>query len=48
VTSAANHDDALRQLQAVGLLVTKLVVGKRQRCRVDGEGPEKRGWYSLH
>ena len=43
----ANYDDVLRQLQDAGLLVDRLDVGKRQRCRVKGER-EKRGWYHLH
>lgn len=43
---AANYQDVLRQLQAAGLLVESLEIGKRQRCRVDGDR-EKRGWYSL-
>jgi putative DNA primase/helicase len=47
LTSAANYDDVLRQLRAEGLLVDDLIIGKRQRCRVDGDR-EKRGWYSLH
>jgi putative DNA primase/helicase len=47
LTLAANYDDVLRQLHAEGLLVDSLVIGKRQRCRVQGDR-EKRGWYSLH
>ena len=42
-----NHDDVLRQLQEAGLLVDSLVIGKRQRCRVEGD-KERRGWYHLH
>lgn len=43
-----NYDDVLRQLQEAGLLVTGLDVGERRRCRVDGLGKERRGWYHLH
>lgn len=46
MTSAANYQDVLRQLQAAGLLVDGLEIGKRTRCRVEGDR-EKRGWYSL-
>jgi putative DNA primase/helicase len=42
-----NYDDVLQQLRDAGLLVDSLDVGKRQRCRVDGD-KEKRGWYHLH
>lgn len=42
-----NYDDVLRQLQDAGLLVESIEVGRRQRCRVDGD-KEKRGWYHLH
>lgn len=48
MTSASNYDDVLRQLQAEGLLVEHLEIGRFIRCRVDGEGRERRGWYSLH
>lgn len=49
----ANRDDVARQLRAAGLLVEaadlQLADGdKSRRCRVDGEGTEKRGWYRLH
>ena len=44
----SNYDDVLRQLTEAGLLVTGLDVGERRRCRVDGMGKEKRGWYHLH
>jgi len=47
LTAAANYDDVLRQLRDVGLKVDGLVIGKRQRCLVEGDR-EKRGWYSLH
>jgi putative DNA primase/helicase len=43
-----NYDAVLRQLRAAGLLVDTLVVGSRQRCRIDGGDGEKRGWYRLH
>lgn len=46
-----NFDDALRQLQSIGLLVDaqSLIVDtpKPKRCHVDGGGREKRGWYWL-
>ena len=42
-----NYDDVLRQLQEAGLLVDSIEVGRRMRCRVDGD-KEKRGWYHLH
>ena len=43
-----NYDHVLQQLRSAGLLVDDLVVGQRQRCRVDGGDREKRGWYHLH
>jgi putative DNA primase/helicase len=48
IVNWANYDDVLAQLQAVGLIVTGLEIGRRQRCRVDGMGHERRGWYHLH
>ena len=45
---AANYQDALLQLQTAGLQVDGLDVGRMVRCRVEGEGREKRGWYALH
>lgn len=45
---AANYEDVLLQLQAAGLLIDTLEVGRRRRCRVDGEGRERKGWYWLH
>lgn len=45
---AANYPDVLAQLQAYGLLVADLEIGRMRRCRVEGGGKEKRGWYSLH
>ena len=47
IVNWGNYDDVLRQLRDAGLLVDSLDVGKRQRCRVDGDR-EKRGWYRLH
>ncbi|KAA2285442.1 DUF5906 domain-containing protein [Arenimonas fontis] len=44
---ASNYDDVLSQLQAAGLHVTSLEVGRMRRCRVEGDR-EKRGWYILH
>jgi putative DNA primase/helicase len=39
----------LRQLRAEGLQPREpLEIGVRRRCRVDDEGLEKRGWYSLY
>lgn len=49
--SASNYDDVCRQLSNAGLLYqAPLQVGttKPVRCRVDGAGKEKRGWYWLH
>ncbi|MBN8493220.1 MAG: DNA primase [Burkholderiales bacterium] len=43
-----NYDDVLRQLREAGLQVDDLVIGQRQRCRVEGADREKRGWYRLH
>lgn len=49
MSQAANYDDVLRQLRQEGLLPDEpLLVGQRRRCAVDGEGREKRAWYSLH
>lgn len=45
---AANYDDVLIQLQAGGLLVDSLDTGRLRRCRVEGEGRERKGWYMLH
>ncbi|WP_445287683.1 DUF5906 domain-containing protein [Variovorax atrisoli] len=45
---ASNYDDVLGQLRAAGLLVDALEVGRMRRCRVEGEGKERRGWYMLH
>ena len=44
-----NYDDVLGQLRAAGLMVESLVIGaaKPQRCRVDGLGRERKGWYRL-
>ena len=44
---AANYDDVLGQMRAIGLLVDSLEVGRLRRCRVEGDR-EKRGWYHLH
>lgn len=46
--STANYDDVLAQLRAAGLIVDVLDIGRLRRCRVEGGGREKRGWYSLH
>lgn len=48
---AANYADVLSQLQAAGLQVDHLELGKLRRCRADIDGQrdrEKRGWYILH
>lgn len=45
---AANYDDVLSQLRQAGLLVDSLVPGRMQRCKVEGGGRERRGWYVLH
>lgn len=42
-----NYGEVLAELQAYGLLVDGLEVGKLRRCKVEGDR-EKRGWYSLH
>lgn len=44
---SSNYDDVLGQLQAFGLLVDSLEIGKLRRCRAEGD-KEKRGWYHLH
>lgn len=44
---ASNYDDVLSQMQAAGLLVDSLDIGRMRRCKVDGD-KEKRGWYMLH
>ena len=45
-----NYDDVLRQLTGFGLLLDRggLEIGRMVRCKVDGGGREKRGWYILH
>lgn len=45
---AANYDDVLGQLQVFGLQVDSLETGRLRRCRVEGEGRERKGWYMLH
>ena len=47
--SWTNYDDVRGQLLAAGLLVDALQVDthKAVRCKVDGAGREKRGWYRL-
>lgn len=46
--SAANYDDVITQLRDAGLLVDTLEIGRMVRCRVEGGGRERRGWYILH
>src|SRR5690606_26152939 len=47
---ADNYDDVLRQLTGAGLIIDSLRIGTPNpvRCRVEGGGKEKRGWYALH
>jgi putative DNA primase/helicase len=42
-----NYGSALAQLREAGLLVEDLELGRRMRCRTEGDR-EKRGWYHLH
>ena len=44
---ASNYDDVLSQLQAYGLQVDSLEIGRMRRCKVEGDR-EKRDWYHLH
>ncbi|AUN95419.1 DUF5906 domain-containing protein [Pseudazoarcus pumilus] len=44
---ANNYDDVIAQLEAEGLMVDHLVVGRLVRCKVEGDR-EKRGWYAVH
>lgn len=50
--SYANYDDVIAQLESIGLIIDgqlKLATGKKSvRCKVGGEGKEKRGWYRLY
>jgi putative DNA primase/helicase len=49
LNTADNYDDVLRQLQAVGLEVDGIEIGRLVRCRTDGDrGRQKNGWYGLH
>lgn len=48
--NCANYGHVLQQLRAAGLLIDELNIGPRAngkpwRCRVDGLGKERRGWY---
>lgn len=46
-----NYDDVLAQIQSAGLmprLPLEIDTTKSMRCRVEGMGREKRGWYWLH
>ena len=45
---ASNYEDVLNQLRAAGLDVDSIEVGRMRRCRAEGEGREKRGWYIVH
>ena len=46
-----NYAEVLGELRAHGLLVREddyPAIGRRVRCRSEGGGTEKRGWYHLH
>jgi len=47
-----NYDDVVEQLQSAGLILDlplKVARGpKSERCKVEGGGREKRGWYRVH
>jgi putative DNA primase/helicase len=44
-----SYEQALAQMRAGGLIVDSLdTTGRVVRCRVDGGGRERRGWYVLH
>lgn len=46
---SANYDDVLLQLQSAGLLIDSIeATGKLRRCRAEGSGRERKGWYLLH
>lgn len=45
---SSNYLDVLGQLQAAGLEVETLEIGRMRRCRTNDGGKEKRGWYMLH
>jgi putative DNA primase/helicase len=42
-----NYDDVVEQMQAFGLVIDGLEVGRLMRCKVEGDR-ERRGWYALH
>ncbi len=49
--SYENHDDVRSQIMDAGLLLEgELIIGggKSSRCKVEGRGKEKCGWYWLH
>lgn len=49
--TASNYEDVVQQIQAYGLfpeLPLQIDTPKSIRCRVDGGGKEKRGWYWLN
>ncbi len=48
MSAPVNYDDALGQLRDAGLLVESIELARIVRCKVEGEGSEKRGWYMLH
>lgn len=52
MSNYVNYDDVVSQLQSIGLIIDgplKLATGKKSvRCKVGGEGKEKRGWYRLY
>ena len=48
MTAPANYDDVLNQLRAAGLIIDGVDIGRLVRCKVEGEGRDKKGWYWLH
>ncbi len=47
MTTAANYDDVITQLQDFGLEIDGLDVGRIVRCRVNGSR-NRTGWYMLN
>lgn len=43
----ANYEDVLDQLRSSGLIVDRIELDKWVRCRVEGRGRERCGWYRL-
>lgn len=44
----ANYDDVISQLQSFGLDTSKFEVGTKVRCRADDSKDKNAGWYWLH